>query len=148
VLCPNRVIGVGQRRQEPTEEEASKSAAPWGLYPVYPTGAAYHAMADSRESDIQNPDARYTNPAKPYPVVKKPCYDPSLDRAGWVSGCSATLPCRDSAPLRPERGLGPRARGWMPPLRGQRTHVGGPQRGSPRGSGLRKFSEKRRGKSF
>jgi hypothetical protein len=30
VLCPNRMIGVGQRRQEPTDEEAAKAAALWG----------------------------------------------------------------------------------------------------------------------
>jgi hypothetical protein len=71
VLCLNRMIGVGQQRQEPTDEEAAKSPALWGPDPVHPTGAAARAMADSLESDIQNQDARYMNPAKPYPVVKK-----------------------------------------------------------------------------
>jgi hypothetical protein len=29
VLCPNRMIGVGQRKEEPTDEEAAKTAALW-----------------------------------------------------------------------------------------------------------------------
>jgi hypothetical protein len=41
VLCPNRMVGVGQRLQEPTDEEAAKAAALWGRDPVHPTGAAY-----------------------------------------------------------------------------------------------------------
>jgi hypothetical protein len=30
VLCPNKMIGVGQRREEPSDEEAAKTAALWG----------------------------------------------------------------------------------------------------------------------
>ncbi len=41
VLCPNRMIGVGQHRQEPSDEEAAKAAALWGSDPVHPTGASY-----------------------------------------------------------------------------------------------------------
>ncbi len=76
-------------------------------------------MADSLETEIRNPEARYTNPAKLYPGVKKPRYDPSQDRAGWVSGCSAALVCRDSGPPRPPRGTA--TIGWTPPTRGQRS---------------------------
>jgi hypothetical protein len=41
VLCPNRMVGVGQRLLVPTDEEAAKAAALWGRDPVHPTAAAY-----------------------------------------------------------------------------------------------------------
>ncbi len=111
VLCPNRMIGVGQRRQEPSDEEAAKSAALWGPDPVHPISAAYCVIADSLETDIWNTEARYTNPARHHPSAKKARYDPSQDRAGWVSGCLAALPRRDSGPQRPARGMAPRGGG-------------------------------------
>jgi hypothetical protein len=40
VLCHNRMIGVGQRKVEPSDEEATKTAALWGSDPVHPTAAA------------------------------------------------------------------------------------------------------------
>ncbi len=46
-LCPNRMIGVGQRRQEPSDEEAAKAAALWGSDPVHPTSAAYRVIEES-----------------------------------------------------------------------------------------------------
>jgi hypothetical protein len=64
VLCPNRMVGVGQRRQEPSDEEAAKAAALWGLDPVHPTSAAYRVIADSIVADLSDNGARYTNPAK------------------------------------------------------------------------------------
>jgi hypothetical protein len=64
VLCPNRMIGVGQRKEEPTDKEAAKTAALWGSDPVHPTTAAYRMMADHIEQDLLNRDARYTNPAR------------------------------------------------------------------------------------
>jgi lysophospholipase L1-like esterase len=63
VLCPNRMISVGQRKEEPTDEVAAKTAALWGSDPVHPTTAAYRMMADHIEQDLLNSDARYTNPA-------------------------------------------------------------------------------------
>jgi hypothetical protein len=87
VLCPNKMVGVGQRREEPSDEEAAKTAAMWGPDPVHPTGAAYRVIAESLETDAANPDARYTNPGRTDIQHKKPRYDPSLHREGWVSGC-------------------------------------------------------------
>jgi hypothetical protein len=65
VLCPNRMIGVGQRRQIPSDDEAAKAAALWGNNPVHPTAAAYRCMVDCLMTDIQNEEARYTNPSRP-----------------------------------------------------------------------------------
>jgi lysophospholipase L1-like esterase len=154
VLCPNKMVGVGQRRQEPTDEEVAKTAALWGPDPVHPTGAAYRLIADALESDIENPDSRYTNPGKPAPLSKKPRYDPSLHREGWVSGCSAALPRRDSGPLKlPVIGTG-----WPPTTRGHQGRCsghsfggrssGGSTRGSNRGGGYRKFRGGRRGSLY
>ncbi len=89
VLCPNRMVGVGQRRSEPSDEEAALSAALWGMDPVHPTTAAYRQMAELIKADLANHDARYTNPIQKHSAAKKPKTDLSLQRAEWVAGCSA-----------------------------------------------------------
>ncbi len=104
VLCPNKMIGVGQQKQEPSDEEAAKTAALWGPNPVHPSSAAYRTMADCIMEDINNPEARYTNPAKHDHNAKRPRHDPSQDRASWVSGCSAALARRDSETQKSLRG--------------------------------------------
>jgi hypothetical protein len=153
VLCPNRMIGVGQRRQEPTDEEASKAAALWGSDPVHPTSAAYRLIAECLEEDLKDDDARYTNPTRAVQIKKKPRYDPSLDREGWVSGCSAALTRRDNSKSTAPRGRTAAGSGWTPSYRGQRPYYrgrssGGPHRGSNRGGIFRKFTGGRRGRSF
>ncbi len=95
VLCPNRMIGVGQRRQVPSDDEAAKAAALWGNNPVHPTAAAYRCMADCLMSDIQNEEAKYTNPSRPTGDSKRPKIDHSQGRDNWVTGCSAAAPRRD-----------------------------------------------------
>jgi hypothetical protein len=147
------MVGVGQRRQEPSDKEAAKAAALWGPDPVHPTSAAYRVIADSIVADLSDSDARYTNPAKSLQASKKPCYDASMDRAGWVSGCPAALPRLDSAKRKPTRGNALVRGGWSPSPRGQRAHYrggssGGPHRRSARGFGSRKFAGGRRGYSF
>jgi hypothetical protein len=154
VLCPNRMIGVGQRRQEPSDEEAAKAAALWGSDPVHPTSAAYRLIAESLEEDLRDEGARYTNPTRAVQSKKKSRYDPSLDREGWVSGCSAALSRRDTGQSTSTRGRTPPAgSGLTPSHRGQRSYFRGrssvgPQRGSNRGNGFRKFSGGRKGRSF
>jgi hypothetical protein len=146
------MIGVGNRRQELTDEEAAKAAALWGPDPVHPTSAAYRQIAESIEEDLKDEDARYTNPTRTAQQKKKTRYDPSLDREGWVSGCSAALARRDNS-SGAVRGRLPANRGWTTPNRGQRPYFrgrssGGPQRGPNRGGIPRKFSGGRRGGSF
>jgi hypothetical protein len=104
VLCPNHMMGMGQRRIEPSDDEAARTAALWGPDPVHPSAVAYRVMADAIEADLLNPDSKYTNPSSSQRVVKKSRPDPSLDRASWVAGCSAALPRRDSIPFRGARG--------------------------------------------
>ncbi len=153
VLCPNRMIGVRQRRQEPSDDEAAKAAALWGPDPVHPTSAAYRVMANSIVADLNESGARYTNPVKTQQAFKKPRYDASMDREGWVRGCPAALSRRDSTVRKTARGNAAVRGGWSPSSRGQRAlhwggSLGGPPRGSARGPGYRKFSGGRRGYSF
>jgi hypothetical protein len=133
VLCPNKMIGVGQRREEPFDEEAAKTAALWGADPVHPTTAAYRMMADHIEQDLNNGDARYTNPAKRENFAKRPKTDLSLDRESWVSGCSATAIRRDITPRQNTRSAGG--------LRGSfSTRRDWQQRGKPNRGRFSKFS--------
>ncbi len=78
------MIGVGQGRQELTDEEATKTAALWGLDPVHPTGAAYHVMADSLETDFQNQNCPIHKPRKAEPGNEKSSLKPQpvLSRVG------------------------------------------------------------------
>jgi hypothetical protein len=57
VLCPNRMVGVGQRRTEPTDKEAALSAALWGNDPIHPTTAAYSTdgAGDGADSKVPVP---------------------------------------------------------------------------------------------
>jgi hypothetical protein len=100
VLCPNRMIGVGQRRTELSDEEAALSAALWGTDPVHPSTAAYRQMAEHIEADLANSEARYTNPVKKAPSDKRQRVDLSLQRADWVSGCSAAASRRENPSFR------------------------------------------------
>jgi hypothetical protein len=100
VLCPNKILGIGQRRGEMPIEDAREIASLWGSDPVHPAGAAYQVIADGLIQDISNTEARFTNPPKTVfknQVAKKPRLDLSLERDAWVSGCTAALPRRDSA---------------------------------------------------
>jgi hypothetical protein len=130
VLCPNRMFGMGLRRHDISDEEATRTAALWGPDPVHPSQAAYRLIAEAIETDIQDPDARYTNPPKDVQQYsKKARHDPSLERAGWVDGCSAALPRRDSASVSSTRGKGAQA---------SRSSMDPPPRGYNRGRGSSK----------
>jgi hypothetical protein len=157
VLCPNRIIGVGKGKQDPSDEEAAKAAALWGSNPVHPTSAAYRLIAETLEEDLRDSDARYTNPTGTVQARKKPRYDPSQDREGWVRGCSAALTRRDNNTSGAVRGRATSGTGWTPSHRGQRPQrpfyrgrsSGGPHRGSNRGGGyFKRVSGGRRGRSF
>jgi hypothetical protein len=129
VLCPNKILGIGQRRSEIPIEDARELASLWGSDPVHPSSAAYRVIADGLSKDITNSEARYTNPPKTVfkqQHSKKPRLDLSLERDAWVSGCMAALPRRDSAVPpgggAPPRGSNPRGL-WK---RGNSNHSGPP----------------------
>jgi hypothetical protein len=98
VLCPNKILGIGQRRSELPIDEARDLATIWGNNPVHPSRAAYEKIASGIIADIANSVARYTNPPRQATQQsKKPRLDLSLERDTWVSGCTAALPRRDTA---------------------------------------------------
>jgi hypothetical protein len=89
-------------------------------------------IAEALDTDAANPDARYTNPGRTDIQHKKPRYDPSLHREGWVSGCSAALQRRDCGPPKhPARGSGgpSSTRGYQARYRGR--SYGGRSSGGP-----------------
>jgi hypothetical protein len=125
---------MGLRRHEISDEEASRTAALWGPDPVHPTQAAYRLIAEAIEADLLDPEARYTNPPKDaQQYAKKARHDPSREHAGWVDGCSAALPRRDSAPVAMNRGRGAPA---------PRTSMGPPPRSYNRGRGSAKYFQR------
>jgi hypothetical protein len=136
------MVGVGQRLQELTDEEAAKAAALWGRDPVHPTGAAYRCMAELLEQDMCNPDSKFTNPKIKSSINKKPRLDLSLERAEWVTGCSAATTRQDLCGKTTPRVLG--HRGHWPARRGAGPLRSGSTRGSLRGS-AHKFTGFRRG---
>ncbi len=162
VLCPNKMIGVGQRKEEPSDEEAAASAALWGIDPVHPTGAAYRVIADNIEKDLANPDAKYTNPPRAPQRQKRQLPDLSLNRDIWVGGCSAASTRREPQAPASKRGRGygfkpsgfHRGRVFTPSAYSTRSdgQRGGPSRGSHRSwhSGTRRSVRGRapRGHSF
>jgi hypothetical protein len=97
VLCPNKILRIGQRRTELPLEDAHELANTWGNDPVHPSSAAYKRIMEGIVQDLKNPEARYTNPPRGNtPQAKKQRLDPSLERDAWVRGCTAALPRRDS----------------------------------------------------
>jgi hypothetical protein len=135
VLCPNRMFGMGLRRQDISDEEASRTAALWGPDPVHPTSVAYRMIAEAIEADLQDLDARYTNPPKQIQTsAKKARHNPSQERAGLVDGCSAALPRRDSVtgPGQKGRSIGALPSTPGPPPR-RYNHGRGSARGFQRG---------------
>jgi hypothetical protein len=122
------MVGVGQRLHEPTDEDATKVAALWGCDPVHPKGTAYRCMAELLEQGISNPEAKYTNPRKKASDNKRPRLDLSLERADWVTRCSAATTRRDLRGKIPTRVFsGPR--GLMPSRRGVGSYRSGSLRG-------------------
>ncbi len=125
--CPGRWHQGAAK--EPSDEEVSETEALWGPIPVRPAGAVYRKMVASPENDLQNVEARYMNTVKPAAAAQQPKYNPSLERVGWVSGCSAALTRRDLFKNPGSRGQGPNATTGFPVHPCQRCHPGpAPQR--------------------
>ncbi len=103
-LSPNRMVGVGQMREEPTDEELALMTALWGPDPEHPSSAANRQMADMIETDLLNAEAHSTSPVKKLSCEKRPRVDLSLERAAWVAGCSV-------ATARPDLQVPPTSRG-------------------------------------
>jgi hypothetical protein len=141
VLCPNKMLGLGPALEDKKAREISDQ---WGNDAVHPLPVAYGIMATAIENDVADLEARYINPPKSQggPPAKKPRVDHSKLRQGWVDGCSAALPRRDTSSGPSNRNDGPsrgkiRGNGGSRPYRGKRgsTNTGG--RGWTRGRSWR-----------
>jgi hypothetical protein len=66
---------------------------------VHPLPEAYEELASRIENDILLEGVKYINPPKEHhssSAPKKPRTDLACSRQGWVKGCSAALPRRDT----------------------------------------------------
>ncbi len=79
VICPSKILGIGQRNSELSMEDARELAAEWGNDPVHPSRAAYEKIAAGILKDIGNGDSRYTNPQRTANQLPK---KPRLDLKG------------------------------------------------------------------
>jgi hypothetical protein len=62
VLCPNKILGIGQQRKsELPIEDARELAALWGPDLVHPAAPAYQVIVDSIAHDLANSESWYTN---------------------------------------------------------------------------------------
>jgi hypothetical protein len=94
VLCPNKILGIGQRKAELPIEDAKELPATWGSDPVHPSPFTCHVIAEEIVRDLGNPEAKYTKPTwNPGTTYKKPRLDLSLEQDAWISRvhcCPAT----------------------------------------------------------
>jgi hypothetical protein len=68
VLCPNKILGIGQRRTDMPIEEARELAHTWGNDPVHPSSAAYMRIVEGIVQDLKNPKpATPTRPRETHP---------------------------------------------------------------------------------
>jgi hypothetical protein len=97
VICPSKILGIGQHSSELPLDEARILAAEWGNNPVHPSEAAYEKIATGILKDIGNSDSKYMNPPRAAnQPLKKPRLDLSLERDTWIRGCTAALPRCDT----------------------------------------------------
>ncbi len=75
VLCPNRMVGVGQRSQVPSDEEAARTAALWGADPVHPSAAAYRCTVSAIKSARSRKNMRFFASAADLTNITLYCWD-------------------------------------------------------------------------
>jgi hypothetical protein len=87
VICPNQILGLGQKKINLNDNDVKAAADLWGSDPVHPGVKAF------LEADLANAEAKNTNP--PVSLImaaaQKPRVDLSQQREDWVRGCPATL---------------------------------------------------------
>jgi hypothetical protein len=95
VLCPNRMLGIGPQL---SDADARKIGGMWGPDPVHPSEDAYKEIAAAIDAEVSDGTAKYTNSPRPMAGdnPKRSRLDLSSSRQEWVTGCSATLPRRDT----------------------------------------------------
>jgi hypothetical protein len=136
VVCSNRLLGIGP---DLSDEAARSISQLWGTDPVHPSREAYEALASAIERDVLSDEVKYINAPNPHGgnPPKRPRTDLSQSRQGWVTGCSAAVPRRDTY-LAPRgnssrgsaaRGSSSRGKGWgWTPRRGHGGWRGKPKK--------------------
>ncbi len=114
VVCTNKLLGIGP---DLSDEAARTISQLWGSDPVHPSRDAYEALANAIERDVLKDDVKYINAPTAHggSSSKRLRTDLSQSRQGWVTGCSAVVPRRDTfQPSRGSsaRGSAGRGRGW------------------------------------
>ncbi len=126
MFCPNRLIGMGERGDDPSIEELRVVADRWGADPVHPADDTYRVMAEKLEEEMVRPVSSFSN-SSTGTGPRRPAPDMAEHRQYWVESCSATLPRNDSTSSRfPQAKRGR----WQ---RGNPTPRGGAGRGRTRG---------------
>jgi hypothetical protein len=118
VVCTNKLISIGPQLSDDAAKEISQM---WGSDHVHPSMAAYEALATVIERDVLIEDVKYINAPKSHgdSAAKKQETDLCRSRQGWVVGCSAAVPRRDTIPSsrghcgRGSRGSGGRSKSWQ-----------------------------------
>jgi hypothetical protein len=110
VVCANRLLGIGPQL---SDEAAKIISQLWGTNPVHLRWEAYETLAAAIENDILTDDIKFVNPPKTRDdyMAKKPRMDLSHSRQGWVVGCSASIPRKDTFSSTRGRGPGGPSRG-------------------------------------
>jgi hypothetical protein len=105
VVCTNKLIGIGL---DLSDDAAKVISQMLGTDPVHPSPAAYKTLACTIERDVLTDDVKYINAPKAQggTIAKRLRTDLSRTRQGWVTGCSAAVPRRNTA--QPSRGPGGR----------------------------------------
>jgi hypothetical protein len=60
VICPNRMIGMGERHEDPALDELWVVAERW-VTPLIRTKETYTLMAESLMEELERPPSAYTN---------------------------------------------------------------------------------------
>jgi hypothetical protein len=89
------MLGIGPQL---SDADARRIGGMWGPDPVHPSVDAYKEMAAALDAEVSDGSAKYTNPPRSTAGDnhKRSRLDLSSSRQEWVTGCSATLPRRDT----------------------------------------------------
>jgi hypothetical protein len=65
IVCPNRIIGMGERRNDPLIEELREVADRWDAVAVHPASDIYKLMAGLLDEIMEPPESSYSNSGMP-----------------------------------------------------------------------------------
>ena len=143
ILCPNRMIGIGDS-EDASLDELRVVASRWGEDPVHPAEATYKLLADELMTEMGRDRASYSNSetGNDNSSRKRKRVDLAEQRQPWISGCSAALPRNDSFSPGGGAGRNRGQRGWRGGRHQRGPHWSTRGRGMSTGRGGRGWSER------